>query len=50
MTGKNERIGKKESAMNNHVKYSAFAIVLANALYLVLPVNEYLGLTNQFKG
>ena len=35
MTGKDERIGKKELEVNNHVKYSAFAIVLANALYLV---------------
>ena len=46
MTGKDERIGKKELEVNNHVKYSAFAIVLANALYLVLPAHEYLGLTS----
>ena len=45
MTGKDERTGKKESAMNNHAKYSAFATVLANALYLVLPAKEFLGLT-----
>ena len=32
--GKDRRIGKKEQAMESHVKYSAFAKTIANALYL----------------
>ena len=35
MKGKDRRIGKKEQAMERHVKYSAFTKTIANALYFV---------------
>ena len=38
MKGKDEKVGKKEQAMERHVKYSAFAKTLVNALYFVTQV------------
>ena len=32
MRGKNERIGKKEQAMESYINYSAFTKTIANAL------------------